>query len=75
MSKKVPKLEVPLSETLIQKLANGTLDECVNNLRAIAKANPANDISRNFYRVHGLYSESTWNVYFGTFAEFKRQAG
>lgn len=75
MSKKEIKPEVPLSETLIQKLPGGTLEQCVENLRAIAKANPANDISRNFYRVHGLYSESAWNVHFGTFSEFKRQSG
>ena len=74
MLEQEPKLDIPLSETLIKKLSKGTLKECVENLRAIAKANPTNDISRNFYRVHGLYTESTWNAYFGTFAEFKRQA-
>lgn len=65
----------PLSETLIPKLSEGTQEQCIENLRAIAIANPEKVISRNFYRVNGLFKESVWNAYFGTFEEFKRQSG
>lgn len=65
----------PLSETLIPKIKNATREACIDNLRALAIKNPDISISRNFYRVHGLYAESAWNSHFGTFEEFKRQAG
>jgi hypothetical protein len=65
----------PLSETLIPKIKEGTQEECVADLVRLAKANPTQVISRNYYRVHGKFSESVWNRYFGTFEEFKRQAG
>lgn len=67
--------EVPLSETLIPKVKAGSKRECVEDLRSLAKRNPEISISRNFYRVHGRFAESVWNSYFGTFEEFKRQAG
>lgn len=67
--------DIPLSETLIEKLHRGTPQECIDDLRSIAIQNPEKVISRNFYRVHGKYAESVWNAYYGTFSEFKRQAG
>ena len=67
--------DTPLSETLIVKLKDGTKEQCVEDLRGIALSNPEMVISRNYYRVNGRYSESVWNGYFGTFDEFKRQAG
>lgn len=67
--------KVPLSETLIKKETEGTAEQCIEDIRAVAVANPERSISRNFYRVHGKYAESVWNAYFGTFTEFKRQAG
>lgn len=65
----------PLSETLIPKVKEATQEEVVENLRQLATANPDIAISRNYYRVHGKFAESAWNQYFGTFEEFKRQAG
>ena len=65
----------PLSETLIPKTKTATKQQVVSDLRRLAEANPTIAISRNFYRVHGQYAESAWNQYFGTFEEFKRQAG
>lgn len=64
----------PLSETLIPKIKQGSKDQVVEDLRAMAIANPEIAISRNYYRVNGKYSESVWSGYFGTFEEFKRQA-
>ena len=69
------KFESPLSETIIAKLKVGTKDECVNDLRGIALANPEMVVSRNYYRINGRFAESAWNSFFGTFDEFKRQAG
>ncbi len=66
---------VPLSEEIIPKLKEGTKQECLNDIYSIAVDNPEMVISRNYYRVNGKYAESVWNGYFGTFDEFKRQAG
>lgn len=75
MSKKQEKSPTPLSEDIIPKLKQGTKQECLDDLYSIAIDNPEMVISRNYYRVNGRYSESAWSRYFGTFDEFKRQAG
>jgi predicted MPP superfamily phosphohydrolase len=54
---------------------NATKDECIADLRQVQKDNPDSFISRNFYRINGKYSDSTWNAHFGTFEQFKRNAG
>lgn len=64
----------PMSE-LENKLADGTKDDVVRDLLKVANAEPDRVITRNYYRVNGRYKESAWNRYFGTFEEFKRQAG
>lgn len=73
--KKITRPEVPLSESLIRKLTEGSKEEVIEDLRSMALANPEMVISRNYYRVHGKFAESVWSQYFGTFHEFKRQAG
>jgi transposase-like protein len=65
----------PLSETALDKLHSCTKEEALIDLRRLAEAEPEKCITRNYYRVHGKYSESCWNKFFGTFHEFKRQAG
>lgn len=50
-------------------------EECVEDLREVQEANPNHFITRNFYRVKGEYSDATWNRFFGTFHEFRREAG
>lgn len=67
--------EGPLSENVIPKLKEGSKEEVISDLRALAVANPERAISRNWYRVHGKYAESAWSKFFGVFFEFKRQAG
>lgn len=67
--------ESPLSETIIPKVKEATKGQVVEDLRALAIANPEQVITRNRYRVDGKYAESAWSQYFGTFNEFKRQAG
>ena len=67
--------DAPLSETIIPKVKDGSAEDVLEDLRAMAKAEPHKVISRNYYRVHGRFAESVWNMHFGTFHEFKRQAG
>ncbi|MDX5370582.1 MAG: metallophosphoesterase [Alphaproteobacteria bacterium] len=65
---------VPLSENERKFKKDWDANDCIAELRGIAEANPDKVITRNFFRVHSRISESTWNRYFGTFSEFKRQA-
>lgn len=75
MSSTTPNSTAPLSEILIPKEMCGTPEECKADLRLMAINNPEKVLSRNYYRVHGKYAESVWSAAFGTFHEFKRQAG
>lgn len=73
----------PLSETLpgrvpqiseeIQEEMTG--EDCCDLLRGIVYNEPDKVIARNYFRVHSGIKESTWNRHYGTFEEFKRQAG
>lgn len=73
----------PLSETLEGKVSQidlrtqekMTADDCCAILQGMAHNEPARVISRNYFRNHSGIKESTWNRHFGTFHEFKRQAG
>lgn len=51
------------------------MEECVEDLRKVQQEFPDKFISRNFYRVNGSLSDSAWEVHYGTFTEFKSQAG
>jgi hypothetical protein len=53
---------------------NATAEDCIDDIRILQKEHEDGHITRNFYRAHGKYSDSTWNQYFGTFLEFRRQA-
>ena len=64
----------PFSED-VHKQKGLSSDQCLDELRRIVEANPDRVISRNFFRVNSLISEATWNQFFGTFSEYKRQAG
>lgn len=68
------KQTAPLSE-IDSKIKNATRDECIDELRRIAKLDPEKFISRNFFRANSKLAESAWNRHFGTFDEFKRIAG
>lgn len=65
--------EVPLSEN-IKKIQHATKEECIEELRKIAKADPDKFITRNFFRGNSHLAESAWTKHFGTFQEFKAQA-
>lgn len=53
---------------------NATAEDCIDDLRRLQGKFPLKHITRNFYRINGNYSDSTWNAHFGTFLEFRRQA-
>lgn len=74
MSTKSLSSDTPLSQNN-DKIRTATPEEIIADLQAIATANPDKVITRNFYRVHSKYAESAWNSVYGTFHEFKRQAG
>lgn len=65
---------VPNSEDPSRFMADWTAEDCIEELRRVAAIDPDMVVSRNYFRVHARCSESTWNRYFGTFEEFKRQA-
>lgn len=69
-----PKRLMPLSEDQRKFKADWTAQDCLAELVRIAKIDESRVVTRNYFRVHSDISESTWNRYFGTFLEFKRQA-
>jgi hypothetical protein len=71
---KQPDEDVPLSED-VEKISEASMEQCVKILRKFAEANPDKVITRNFFRVNSPLAESAWNKHFGTFEEFKKQAG
>lgn len=73
MAKKTP--TVPMSEDQQKFRPEWTEEDCIAELRRIAEMDEDKVVTRNYFRVHSTISESTWNRYFGTFQEFKRQAG
>lgn len=79
VSKKEPKLThrelAILSEKSKLFNPNATADNCIDDLRKLQQEYPLKAITRNFYRHHGKYSDATWSQHFGTFHEFRRQAG
>lgn len=65
----------PMSEDASKFIESYSADDCIAELRRIAEIDPEKIVTRNYFRNHSRISESTWNRYFGTFEEFKRQAG
>lgn len=52
-----------------------TPDELVNKLRGLYFSDPDSNITRLRFRKETGISDATWTRYFGTFLEFRRQAG
>lgn len=65
---------VPMSEDGSRFREEWTAEDCIAELRRVAELDTDRVVSRNYFRIHSSCSESTWNRYFGTFNEFKRQA-
>ena len=66
--------EAPFSESQ-DKRKVATKQECINELKRIVEAEPEKVITRNYFRCNSNLAESAWNKHFGTFDEFKKQAG
>ena len=64
-----------LSERKKKFNPNATKENCIDDLRRVQNEYEAKHIGRNFYRMNGKYSDSTWHQHFGTFLEFRKQAG
>jgi hypothetical protein len=69
------KKPLPVLSENLEKVHSATKYECIEDLRALQAEQEEKHISRNFYRNHGKYADSVWSHYFGTFREFRRQAG
>lgn len=67
-------VEVPMSEDLSKITEAWTREQCIEELRRVAEQDEDRVVTRNYFRVNGSIAESVWNVHFGTFEEFKRQA-
>jgi len=67
--------DVPMSETQQKFHEDWTAQDCIDELRRVAQIDETKIISRNYFRNNSRISEGTWNRYFGTFLEFKRQSG
>lgn len=65
----------PMSEDEKKFMEDWTADDCIAELVRISLLEPDRVVSRNYFRVHSQISEATWNRYYGTFDEFKRQSG
>jgi len=64
----------PLSDETAPFVEEMSREDCVDLLRGFAEMYPWKVISRNWFRNNSNVSESTWNRYYGSFEEFKRQA-
>ena len=66
--------ESPISEKPQLFMEHWTQYDCIDRLREVVLEDPDRVVSRNYFNQVSGISESTWNRYFGTFEEFKRQA-
>lgn len=64
----------PLSQDE-SKRRTATRAECIAELRRIAELDTTRVVTRNQFRNESTLAESAWNAHYGTFVEFKRQAG
>ena len=75
ISRAAIKYDTPVSEDASRFMEDWDEEKCIAELRRVVNLDLDKVVSRNYFRVHSVISESTWNRYFGTFEEFKRQAG
>ena len=57
-----------------QKLLSGTRDQLIKDLQRIHKVFPTAQPDRDFYRVHGKYSDAAVKVHFSRFKDFAAAA-
>lgn len=66
---------VPMTEDGKSFMQDWGEQECIDELSRIQAIDKDKYISRNYFRANSKITDSTWNRYFGTFQEFRRQAG
>lgn len=66
---------VPMSEDERRFREDWTAEDCIAHLRKMAAQDKERVVTRNFFRNVSDISEATWSRYFGSFEEYKRQAG
>ncbi len=71
----VENYDSPISENAGKYHEDWTAQDCIDELRRIAQLDPEKGITRNYFRNNSEISEATWSRYFGTFLEYRRQAG
>lgn len=64
----------PMSEHE-EKYVDWTPQQCIDELTRVQEGSPDREITRNYFRENSKISDAVWNQHFGTFDEFKRQAG
>jgi hypothetical protein len=57
-----------------QKLLSGTRDQLIKDLQRVHKVFPTAEPDRDFYRVHGKYSDAAVKVHFSRFKDFAAAA-
>ena len=57
-----------------QKLLSGTRDQLIKDLQRVHKVFPTAQPDRDFYRVHGKYSDAAVKVHFSRFKDFAAAA-
>ena len=68
-------MEDLLSEKKEKLRTDVSPEDCIMDLRLLQEEYPDQYITRNFYRHNGSYSDSSYSKHFGTFKEFRKQAG
>jgi hypothetical protein len=69
------RIEAPLLSERKEYCPHASTEELLHDLREVQKRFPDKFITRRLYRSEGRYSDSTWDSKFGTFAEYRKQAG
>lgn len=65
----------PISNDESRYMVSFTAQDCIKELLRIVALDETRFITRNHFRNESRISESTWTRHFGSFQEFKRQAG
>lgn len=66
--------QVPLNEHT-NKIQEATAEQCCDELRRIVQIEPSKFITAMYFQEQSRIANSAWKQHFGTFAEYKRQAG
>ena len=69
------KAAISVMSEIVGKIKAGSAEELISDLRRVQTENEGQYISRSKYRKLGIFTESSWDCRFGTFEEFRRQAG